>query len=63
MRETIFVDELECPYCDYDRYNESDIEIQPDMYCRTKVLCDGCGKEFTVTSHLVITVSKIEGVL
>lgn len=61
--DTIFLDELDCPYCvdNYDLYNEADVAVAVDQYRTTKVVCDGCGKEFIVTTSLTIHIAKPKG--
>lgn len=59
MAEQIYIDELECPHCDEDTYNESwDIEVDPDREEVTEVICEFCGKSFYVHTRLSIHTTK-----
>ena len=59
MSDKIFVDDLECPHCDWDMYNESDdIEIDQNRRQVTAVTCENCGKDFYVYTDLEICVKK-----
>lgn len=59
MAEQIYVDELECPHCNTDTYNESwDIEVDPDRKKTTEVICAFCDKPFFVHTRLEIHITK-----
>lgn len=59
MVEEIYIDNLECPHCNWDYLNESwSIEIDQDGERVTGVTCQNCGKEFYVHTELSVSVKK-----
>jgi len=59
MSDQIYLDDLECPHCDWDKFNESDeIEVEQGRKMVTGVTCENCGKEFYVHTELSISLTK-----
>jgi transcription elongation factor Elf1 len=57
MSEEIYIDDLECPYCDAD--TESwDIKVDQNQTRITLVECDACGKQFGVKTKLSVETLK-----
>lgn len=61
MMSHIYLDELECPHCDYEYYNECwDVEVGENKRYVTEVTCLGCERKFFVKTDLDVTISKEE---
>jgi transcription elongation factor Elf1 len=59
MAEQIYIDDLECPHCDWDCLNDSwDIEVDQHRKKVTSVVCENCGREFYVHAELSISLTK-----
>ena len=60
MSEEIYMDDIECPYCDRDTYLESwDISVDPyGRKQRTEMTCDECGGKFYIITSLDVTIEK-----
>jgi len=62
MTDQIYLDELECPNCNTDTFNDSwDIEVHPYKRKVTPVECEYCGVIFYVRTTLEVEVTKTDG--
>jgi len=60
MTEEIYMDNIECPFCDRDTYiDSSEIVVEPSKKHRTKITCDACGGTFNVITYLSVDIEKI----
>lgn len=59
MSEEIYLEDIECPYCDRDTYMES-WSIKVDQYKKveTTLTCDVCGGSFKVRTEVTVDIIK-----
>ena len=62
LTDYIYLDEIDCPYCDRSTYIEHwEIAVNCDKNKTTLVECDECRKSFYVKTNLSFEILPING--